>query len=61
MVEYYENIQIKFNFIFIYEDDAKRKSSSEWTKIFEQKCSIYANAIVLKDEKGKSINEIITN
>ena len=57
MVEYYENIQIKFNFIFIYEDDAKRKSSSEWTKIFEQKCSIYANAIVLKDEKENQLTK----
>ncbi len=49
---------IKFNFIFFYEDDLQNDELKK-TRIVEQKCSLKANGIVLKDSKGNSVNQII--
>lgn len=58
MVKYYEQIKIKFNFIFFFEDSIKEEEVKN-RRIFEQKCLLEANAIVLKDSKGNSLNQII--
>lgn len=58
MVKSYKYIMIKFNFIFFYEDDLQNDELKK-TRIVEQKCSLKANGIVLKDSKGNSVNQII--
>ncbi len=58
MLKSYEYIMIKFNFVFFYEDDIQNDESKK-TRIFEQKCSLKANGIVLKDSNGNSIKQII--
>lgn len=58
MVKSYEHIMIKFNFVFFYEDDLQNDESKK-TRIVDHKCSLKANAIVLKDSNGNSVNKII--
>jgi len=49
---------IKLNFFFFYKEDLQNDESKK-TRIVEHKCSLKANAIVLKDSNGNSVNQII--